>query len=267
MQSQSTFYPAYSTGYAGRNAEEFARMIHDRRAMVADVRITPYSKMWEWNGDNLCRLLGERHYRHVPEWGNVNKGTDQPMRLQNAPLGLVRVIRLLRKSPVILLCVCRNDAKCHRRLCADLLRGYAVPHLGVSGIVCEELVWPGEKPASDQGASHHCIMSNCAQEIPANRLMCRPHWKMVPQELQRAVWKHYRPGQEVDRNLSCDYMIAAKRAIEAVVEFEAQQLAAKGQTKVMYFCQDPAISKATIEAGMEEQRRRDAVRKQQTAMF
>lgn len=46
--------------------------------------------------------------------------------------------------------------------------------------------------------------------------MCRKHWGRVPKPLQRAVWQHYRPGQEVDKKPTAEYLQAAKAAIEFV---------------------------------------------------
>lgn len=39
---------------------------------------------------------------------------------------------------------------------------------------------------------------------------------MVPKEIQRAIWKHYRPGQEVDKRPTKEYLAVMKLAIEAV---------------------------------------------------
>jgi hypothetical protein len=39
---------------------------------------------------------------------------------------------------------------------------------------------------------------------------------MVPLELQQAVWKNYRRGQEKDKNPSAAYLEVARQAIAAV---------------------------------------------------
>jgi hypothetical protein len=46
--------------------------------------------------------------------------------------------------------------------------------------------------------------------------MCGRHWRRVPRELQRAVWRHYKPGQEKTKQPSPEYLAAANAAIEAV---------------------------------------------------
>ena len=53
--------------------------------------------------------------------------------------------------------------------------------------------------------------------------MCLKHWRMVPQELQRAVWATYRPGQEQDKNPSEAYMKVARTVIDAVATKESRQ--------------------------------------------
>jgi hypothetical protein len=52
--------------------------------------------------------------------------------------------------------------------------------------------------------------------------MCGKHWRMVPTAMRRAVWKHYRPGQCDDMNVSDAWAIAAREAIFMVAEAEAQ---------------------------------------------
>jgi len=51
--------------------------------------------------------------------------------------------------------------------------------------------------------------------------MCPGHWRMVPRELQKAVWAHYRPGQEHEKQPTQEYIQAALAAIKAVAAREA----------------------------------------------
>ncbi len=53
--------------------------------------------------------------------------------------------------------------------------------------------------------------------------MCARHWAMVPKPMQRAVWQHYHPGQEIDKRASVAYLAVAKSAIEAVARTEGVQ--------------------------------------------
>jgi hypothetical protein len=52
--------------------------------------------------------------------------------------------------------------------------------------------------------------------------MCLRHWRLVPGPLQKAVWRTYRRGQEVDKNPSTEYLDAARNAINAVAAAEAR---------------------------------------------
>ena len=72
--------------------------------------------------------------------------------------------------------------------------------------------------------SHYCHAENCTKEVPPRLLMCYRHWKMVPLALQRAVWRHYRPGQEIDKRPTREYLDVMKKAIQAVAEKEAASL-------------------------------------------
>jgi hypothetical protein len=63
---------------------------------------------------------------------------------------------------------------------------------------------------------HRCHAVRCEKEVPPKLLMCLTHWRMVPRRLQRLVWKHYRPGQEIDKRPTREYLDVMKRAIRAV---------------------------------------------------
>lgn len=71
---------------------------------------------------------------------------------------------------------------------------------------------------------HTCHAENCIVPVPPKMLMCRKHWYMVPATLRRAVWAEYRPGQEIDKRPSSEYLSVMRAAIEAVAEKEATPL-------------------------------------------
>lgn len=62
---------------------------------------------------------------------------------------------------------------------------------------------------------HHCHVPGCDTRTKPELLMCGPHWKLVPKDLQRAVWRHYRPGQCVDMKTSAEWREAARAAIDS----------------------------------------------------
>jgi hypothetical protein len=71
--------------------------------------------------------------------------------------------------------------------------------------------------------THRCHAIGCELEVPPNLLLCRRHWFMVPKPLRKEVWRLYRPGQEVSKTPTPEYLVAAKAAIDAVAEREGHQ--------------------------------------------
>jgi len=67
---------------------------------------------------------------------------------------------------------------------------------------------------------HLCHARGCGRPIPPRLLMCLRHWRMVPIDIQRRVWKHYRRGQEIDKRPSKEYLEVMKEAIEYVARKE-----------------------------------------------
>ncbi len=69
---------------------------------------------------------------------------------------------------------------------------------------------------------HTCHARGCEKSVPPKMLMCLRHWHMVPRDLQREIWHTYRPGQEIDKRPSREYMDVQQRAIAAVADRERQ---------------------------------------------
>lgn len=67
---------------------------------------------------------------------------------------------------------------------------------------------------------HFCHAHGCPTIVPPRLLMCLKHWRMVPRDTQRLIWKYYRPGQEVDKRPSPEYLLVMKVAIEQVYQKE-----------------------------------------------
>ena len=65
-------------------------------------------------------------------------------------------------------------------------------------------------------SEHFCHAKACNIVVPPKRLMCKRHWFMVPADLRKAVWREYRPGQEVDKEPTAEYLEAAQKAVVAV---------------------------------------------------
>lgn len=59
---------------------------------------------------------------------------------------------------------------------------------------------------------HHCHWPNCYVEVPPQMWGCKRHWFMLPQPIRNAIWKNYRPGQEITKAPSLAYIVAARDA-------------------------------------------------------
>lgn len=56
---------------------------------------------------------------------------------------------------------------------------------------------------------HTCHWPGCQVEVPPKLWGCKKHWFMVPKEMKEELLKHYRPGQEIDKDPSEEYIDAA----------------------------------------------------------
>ena len=72
-------------------------------------------------------------------------------------------------------------------------------------------------------SEHFCHAKTCKIVVPPKRLMCKRHWFMVPADLRKAVWREYRPGQEVDKDPTAEYLKTAQKAIAAVQAAEGRR--------------------------------------------
>ena len=78
---------------------------------------------------------------------------------------------------------------------------------------------------------HHCHAVDCTAIVPPKLHMCLKHWRMVPKTVQSLIWKHYRPGQEIDKNPSLDYIVTAFVSISCVALKEGKKLPSFGGNK------------------------------------
>lgn len=69
-------------------------------------------------------------------------------------------------------------------------------------------------------AEHRCHARHCTAIVPPVMLMCLKHWRMVPQDMQRAVKMNYRRGQCDDKRPSKEWQVAASAAIDFVAKKE-----------------------------------------------
>lgn len=58
---------------------------------------------------------------------------------------------------------------------------------------------------------HHCHWPGCEKQVPPAKWGCKEHWFKLPGDLRRAIWRAYRPGQEIDQRPSAEYVEVARR--------------------------------------------------------
>lgn len=74
--------------------------------------------------------------------------------------------------------------------------------------------------AVDTVGPHLCHAKGCTVPVAPHFLMCPSHWRRVPRDLQARVYATYRPGQEVSKDPTREYVTAAQAAIAAVARLE-----------------------------------------------
>ena len=73
---------------------------------------------------------------------------------------------------------------------------------------------PGKAPAGARTDGHDCPVRICELDVRADRLMCPPHWRMVPKPLQRAVYAAWQDGAGAGSTAHWAACQAAIRAVE-----------------------------------------------------
>lgn len=62
-------------------------------------------------------------------------------------------------------------------------------------------------------ARHTCHATGCSTPVPPRMFMCRRDWYALTPAQRAAIWRTYRPGQEVTKDPSAEYLDAAREAI------------------------------------------------------
>ena len=58
--------------------------------------------------------------------------------------------------------------------------------------------------------AHTCHWPGCGKAVPPRLWGCAPHWFRLPTRLRARIWRAYRPGQEIDKRPSAEYLAVAK---------------------------------------------------------
>lgn len=54
--------------------------------------------------------------------------------------------------------------------------------------------------------AHLCHWPGCQVPVPPKLWGCKAHWYKIPKHLRDKVWRAYRPGQEIDKRPSAEYL-------------------------------------------------------------
>ena len=65
-----------------------------------------------------------------------------------------------------------------------------------------------------QTRAHTCHWPGCKRQVPPAMWGCRDHWYALPRNIRNAIWRTYRPGQEITATPSEAYLRAAEAAQE-----------------------------------------------------
>lgn len=57
--------------------------------------------------------------------------------------------------------------------------------------------------------SHTCHWPNCNVPVPPAMWGCKRHWFTLPKPLRDRIWATYKPGQEISKTPSSEYLDAA----------------------------------------------------------
>lgn len=80
-------------------------------------------------------------------------------------------------------------------------------------------------------SGHHCHAEGCDAKVPPAMFMCKRHWFKVPTRLRNKIWDLYEPGQEITKDPTNFYVLAALEAIEAVAVKEGRRPSNGGKSE------------------------------------
>ncbi len=73
--------------------------------------------------------------------------------------------------------------------------------------------------SQEQSREHKCHWPDCNKQVPPAMWGCSKHWFILPANLRAKIWRAYRPGQEIDREPSKDYLNIAHEIQEFITEY------------------------------------------------
>ncbi|HEY4386203.1 MAG TPA: hypothetical protein VGN34_17235 [Ktedonobacteraceae bacterium] len=115
----------YTEEDAAQRVAHFMRRSH---TVLLDIRFSPRSRLWVWNGSALQAVYGSvgelSRYVQVRALGNVNfKHPDLPIMLYQPEPPVQALAQALSDGySFLLLCTCKRYETCHRKVVYDLIQ-------------------------------------------------------------------------------------------------------------------------------------------------
>jgi len=73
------------------------------------------------------------------------------------------------------------------------------------------------KQAKHGSVGHHCHWPGCDKEVPPAMWGCKSHWFKLPKAIRDRIFGAYRPGQEISKEPTGEYLDAVKAAREWIL--------------------------------------------------
>lgn len=123
MMSSYPFFLVYLCGYSRDGALVHHLMARNTRMLLIDTRMSPRSRLPEWNQSALHTHYGNRYRWAGLYLGNRNYATGGPITLADPAVGIAGLLLYLQEGhPLILLCGCYDFTRCRVRVIVSLLQ-------------------------------------------------------------------------------------------------------------------------------------------------
>lgn len=71
-------------------------------------------------------------------------------------------------------------------------------------------------------SEHTCHWPGCNVEVEPKLWGCKKHWFSLPHHLRSRIWTTYKPGQEISKTPSAEYLAAAKAVQDWIRESQSK---------------------------------------------
>lgn len=94
---------------------------------------------------------------------------------------------------------------------------------------------------------HRCHAHGCDRRVPPRLFVCASHWRALPEPFKAAIWREYRPGQEVRKDPSPRYLAVQRAAVGRLAFRPGDEGAAR--VAAGYFAEAEIWRQEAIDAG------------------